>query len=486
MGNISVTVRKVNKGIEKPLYVRYNHVVKDGTNDYFVPVGISINPLHLKDGRCVDADYAPEVNDKIQAIVSSLEKAVRLAKAGGTEPTASRVKQMHIALPALTNHNERIASDWQEFGKSKIEVLQHEIEELRATIATKEAQIVQIQIQTGTYRTSNLVELIEKMIHARTKSADEVSSGGKRAKRADKEAKLTANTIAAYNTFLNVVKEWNSNQTIETVDKKVFESFQAFCIKQKYYNNTINLFMQKFGSTMAYYQKQYELTDDYKKYVFDLPLREEQVIYLTSEELKAFRNVEFKHWNSRAVEKYKMVKDICLIMSETGLRLRDAQLSKGDISNGNIVKRQAKTNGKVVIPFSERVKEICERNNWKLKVGNTGYFNDAFRTMLSLCTDVTSLFEEITVVNYSGHNKIETTKPKWEHCSAHSLRRSMINQCLLRNYRYDQITKMTGHKDFEVFQSYVDRSSNLEMLDAAFDFLDAAKEATDTPIMKVA
>jgi hypothetical protein len=62
----------------------------------------------------------------------------------------------------------------------------------------------------------------------------------------------------------------------------------------------------------------------------------------------------------------------------------------------------------------------------------------------------------------------------------------MINQCLLRGYRYDQITLLTGHKDFQVFQSYIDRNSTLEKLDDAFNFLDASSAPTDEPVMKVA
>jgi hypothetical protein len=59
----------------------------------------------------------------------------------------------------------------------------------------------------------------------------------------------------------------------------------------------------------------------------------------------------------------------------------------------------------------------------------------------------------------------------------------MINQCLLRGLRYDQITRMTGHKDFQTFSGYIDRDTTLEKMDEVFDFLN---EEVTTPVLKVA
>jgi integrase len=172
-----------------------------------------------------------------------------------------------------------------------------------------------------------------------------------------------------------------------------------------------------------------------------------------------------------------------VLMSLTGFRLQDARISKGDIQNGFIVKRQSKTSGLVRIPFTNRMKSICEKYNFEMKTGNVGYWNTAFRNMLK-DTNIPSLFEEITTVNYIGHKPIELTQAKYLHCTAHSLRRTMINQCLLRGMRYDQITLLTGHKSFEVFQTYIDRNTDTERLDAAFNFLDDV--VFEQPIMKVA
>ena len=61
----------------------------------------------------------------------------------------------------------------------------------------------------------------------------------------------------------------------------------------------------------------------------------------------------------------------------------------------------------------------------------------------------------------------------------------MINQMLLRGKRYDQITKMTGHKDFATFQTYVDRNTKAAEMDEVFNFLDEPTP-TDAPLMRVA
>ena len=158
-------------------------------------------------------------------------------------------------------------------------------------------------------------------------------------------------------------------------------------------------------------------------------------------------------------------------MSETGLRYADAALTRGDIKGNMIHKRQRKTGRFVYIPLASRVREILDRNDYQLRGKGVRNWNENFRKLLH-ATGVPSLMENVTVVNYIGDDDVSDTRPKWEHCSAHTLRRTMINQCLLRNLRYDKITKMTGHKNFDVFQTYVDSHTNADELDSVFDYLD--------------
>jgi integrase len=485
MANIKVVQRKVNKSEEQPLSVRYSHPngATKKNEDFFISTGVIVAPKHFKDGRVVGLQNAPELNENIRAITTRVEQAVRDIQADGGEPEVKYVKQAYHMRPAIIEKLKSRHVDFVADGKSDIEILEHEISLLEAQIQEKRTKITEIQLQIGTYKPTNFVQLIEKMIVARTKDADAEKSGANvKRKRGDKSAKLAKNTINAYTNFLTNVKGWDSTISITDITKESVESFVKYCIKQEYYNHSTFLFVQKFNSVMAYYAKTYDISDSYKEYVFDYPLKEGGVLYLTTSELKAFRNVEYNHWNSAAVEKYKKVKDMCLLLSETGLRLRDAELSRGDISDGYISKRQGKTGGKVQIRFTSRMKAICEKYDYKLIAGNTGYFNDAFRTMLSMC-NVPSLFESVTTVNFIGHKRIEDTRMKWEHLTAHDLRRTMINQCLLRGLRYDQITRMTGHKDFQTFSGYIDRDTTLEKMDEVFDFLN---EDDDKPVMKVA
>lgn len=476
MAKITVIQRKVNKGTEQPVYVRFN-----ADKDWFISTGKIVAPTHFKNGKVVNCTLAPEANDAVQLIVSRLEKAVRDLTSAKQEVTVESVKQRYNTQPSVAKKIENLFADWTEEGKDKLEVLTHELKELQHKVLLKEAEIVEVQKQIGIYKPTDFAQLITNMIKLRTKSKEAAKSIVIKRNRKDKSTKLSASTIAAYTTLLDNIVAWNTKLKrvlhITEINKQTVEDFVEYLIEQKYYNNSIVLLIQKFNSTMAYYKESYNLSDNYKAYTFDYPLKEENVLHLKTVELKAFRNLKYVPKNSAAASKYEKVKDMCLLMSETGLRLRDAELTKGDISDGYIIKRQSKTSGRVQIRYTSRIQHILEKYNFELKAGNTGYFNTAFRKMLSMCTNVPSLFEDVTIVNYSGHNRIEDTKPKWEHMTAHDLRRTMINQCLLRGMRYDKITKMTGHQDFLSFQGYIDRDTTMEEMDDVFSYLDA--EATE-------
>ncbi len=473
MANITPVLRKVNKGTEQPVYVRYSHPENGKNKDYFAPVGFSVNPAQFKKGKVVGIEISVEANAKIQAVVNGLEQAVRLASAGNGEPTASKVKGLYLALPALNNHNERIATDWKAFGKSKIEVLRHEIEELKATIASKEAQIEQLQITTGTFKPVLLSQLIEEYVTHRNDNKP-AANGPKR------KGSFSLSTQRQYEHLSRQLVKFNSALSIRDIDKKMMYAVESFFISERFLNASIQTLMVKLLSVLNYYQPIYDLSTDYKKYTFDLPLREESVIHLTTAELIAFRNANTSHKQPAAQRAAERTKDLALLMSETALRYSDSAISRNDVVGGYIIKNQRKTGGKVQIPFTDRLKAICEKYDYTLKGSDVEHFNNTFRRILSTL-DVPSLHEDVTVVNYCGSEQVTDTRKKYEHCGAHTLRRTMINQCLIRGLRYDKITKITGHKDFDTFQTYIDRDTKAAEMDTVFDFLNAEME----PVMKI-
>jgi integrase len=476
MAAISPVLRKVNKGTEQPVYVRYYHAENGKYKDYFAPVGFSVNPAHFKAGKVVGIEIAPEANAKIQAVVNGLEQAVRLASAGNGEPTASKVKGLYLALPALNSHKERIATDWKAFGKNKIEILQHEIEELRATIAAKEAQIQQLQLQTGTFKPVLLSQLITDYVTHRNNEKPKASAGKKR------KNSFSKSTQFQYEQLRNQLIKFDSALSIKDIDKKKLQEIESYFVAERYYNTSTFTLINKLIAVLNHYQPIYELGKDYKGYTFELPMREESVIYLTTEELTAFRNVNTNHKHSLARKAAERTKDLALLMSETALRYSDSAITRTDIVGGYIVKNQQKTGGRVQIPFTSRLQAICEKYDYTLKGGKIDGFNATFRRLLSTL-NVSSLHEDVTVTNYIGEEAVTDTRKKYEHCGAHTLRRTMINQCLLRNLRYDKITRITGHKDFDTFQTYIDRDTKVAEMDTVFDFLNAEIEK---PVMRVA
>jgi hypothetical protein len=468
MGNITVVQRKVNTGTIHPISVRYNHPaeVKGETLDYVVAVGQKCDERHFnkQKGRVEGVANAPEINAAIQSYVSRMERSVRNVTEAGKNPTASRVKAMFLSLPSVQAKVEKLIGSWKQEGLAKIQILQHELDDLEAAVEAKKLEIAAMNKEIGIGKEELLVNLIDEFITEK-----------KQLSKNKKLAKRSKNSFAdaTEDSYLQLKKEinaWNTKLNIYSVTKKTLDDFESSLIELKYLNGTTFVYMQKFVAVLNHYKESYELTSDYKDYTCELPLKEENVIYLTKEELKAFREVEITHRNISSVRKQQEVRDLALLMAMTGLRFVDAHIKRTDIVNNTIVKAQQKTGSKVFIPFTDTMRDICEKYNYELRGKSVRNWNENFRKLLAKC-NVPSLFEKITVMNYIGTLDVPDVRPKYMHCSAHTMRRTMINQCMLRNMRTDKITKMTGHKKFDVFQTYVDRNTNAYEMDEVFDYL---------------
>lgn len=467
MANITVVQRKVNSGTIQPISVRYNHPAenKGEPADYIVAVGQKCDERHFnKKGRVEAVAEAAAINEAIQAVVTRMERSLRNVVASGKNPTATRVKAMFLSLPSVAAKVERLIVNWKEDGLAKIEVLQRELDDLEAAVKAKKEEIAAVNTEIGNYKEELVVNLIELFI----KDKQRLDKNKKSAKRSKNS--FAGSTEDSYLQLMKCVKAFNPKLNIKEVTNKTLDAFEAYLVEKKYFNGTSFVFMQKFVAILNHYKESYDLSKEYKEYTCDLILKEDNVIYLNKEELKALREVDISHRNISSIRKQEEVRDLALLMSMTGLRFADAHIKRTDIVNGVIAKTQKKTGNKVYIPFTETMRLICEKYNYELRGKSPTNWNMNFRKLLAK-TNLPSLFEDVTVMNYIGEDEVPDTKPKYMHCSAHTMRRTMINQCMLRNMRTDKITKMTGHKNFDIFQRYVDRNTNTDEMDEVFDYL---------------
>jgi hypothetical protein len=472
MPNYKVVVRKVNKGTEQPVYVRYSHAEANGKNkDYFIPCKFSVNPASLKKGRVVGELFAPEANEKIAYVQNRLDYAIRLASAGAAKPYVDRVKHYYNTIDSFNETVAELFTEWEAEGKSEIEILEHEIKELENDIKIKRTKIIELQKEIGIYQKEDIQFLIDEFIKSRNNNKP--TNTTKKTKNS-----FSQSTENQYIQLKTQLFKFNPALSIRAIDKQMLLKFESFLVDERYLNSSTFTLMVKLTTVLNHYAVDYKLDKGYKEYEFILPMKDESVIYLTTEELRAFRNVQTSHKHPLAQQAAERVKDLALVMSETALRYSDSAIAESDIVGGYIIKTQKKTGGKVYIPFTNRLKSICEKYNYQLKGGKIDNFNSTLRRLLSTLP-VKSLHEEITVWNYIGEERVPDTRPKYAHCGAHTLRRTMINQCLLRNLRYDKITKITGHKDFDAFQRYADRETKAAEMDEVFNYLD------EEPAMKV-
>ena len=174
---------------------------------------------------------------------------------------------------------------------------------------------------------------------------------------------------------------------------------------------------------------------------------ENEVIFLTEEELMKLYNLELKD------DRLSKVRDVFLFQCFTGPRYSDIiALKKEDIRNGTWHLRQQKTKSITQIPLNKYALSILARYpDYKLPAISNQKMNDYLK---ELC-EVAGIDEPITIVKYKGNKRIEETKKKYEVISTHTARRTFITLSLMRGMKPEVIMKITGHKSYKMFQKYL-------------------------------
>jgi integrase len=148
------------------------------------------------------------------------------------------------------------------------------------------------------------------------------------------------------------------------------------------------------------------------------------------------------------------VRDLFIIGCFTGLRFSDiVSIRPGNIDNGMITIKQAKTGEEVIIPYGEDVQKILEKyGNSIRKISNQKY-----NEYLSLvCEKCVLLQKEISIEQITAGKEITVTGPKHKFISSHTARRSFAtNENAAGDLDRGEIMALTGHKTEKSFLKYI-------------------------------
>ncbi|MBK7439969.1 MAG: site-specific integrase [Bacteroidetes bacterium] len=171
-------------------------------------------------------------------------------------------------------------------------------------------------------------------------------------------------------------------------------------------------------------------------------------VYLEEEELDTL--IKFDLSNKPEKE---IIRDLFMIGCETGLRFSDySRLTKDHLSDKMIRITTLKTQDRVVIPISERLRTVLSKyEDYGVFQITNQYFNRQIKEIMKLA----GFTSQVVVPAKKGTKTTEAVYEKWEMIASHTCRRSFCTNQFLRGVPPILIRKISGHKTEKAFLEYI-------------------------------
>lgn len=197
----------------------------------------------------------------------------------------------------------------------------------------------------------------------------------------------------------------------------------------------------------------YNTNPQWHKYKGKFKSVEQDIIYLTADELRQIISAEIKQ------AYLAQVRDVFLFCCFSGLRYSDAlRLRPCDIYDDAIHVITKKTNDPLIIELNTITRHIIEKytpeihkNTLLLPVISNQKYNDYIK---ELCR-VAGIETPITRRYFIGSECVETTSPKWQLITTHAARRTFVVSALTMSIPLEVIMKWTGHSDTKAIKPYM-------------------------------
>ena len=209
----------------------------------------------------------------------------------------------------------------------------------------------------------------------------------------------------------------------------------------------------------------------YKSFHPTLKTTQKKVIFLSKPELERLKQLQIPS----GLPHLEAVRDVFLFCCFSGLRHSDAyNLRKNDIKEDHIEVTTVKTADSVSIELNSVTREILQKykdfpfaDNKVLPVIQNQPMN---RHLKELC-QLAGINEPIRITTYTGNQRKDEIKEKWELVGTHTGRRTFIVNCLSLGIPPNVVMKWTGHSDYKAMKPYIDivdsiKASEMTKLDS--------------------
>lgn len=263
----------------------------------------------------------------------------------------------------------------------------------------------------------------------------------------------TDNYIQHFNGIKNHLIEFSKKAgrpvDFETISKEFYLEFTDFLKEKNLKPNTIGSHIRRLKRLMNEAVEDKLTTNlEHRSKSFKVINEETDMIYLTSDEVKALYNLHIDD------ERMKRIRDLFILNCFTGLRHSDwSKVSLKNIEDGKIYIRTQKTKEAVIIPIHPIVLEILTRYGDDFRVPTNQEANRVLRWIGEY-----AVLKKITKGNLD----------KWLQIRTHTVRRSFATNAYMSGVPMLSIMKITGHRTTQSFLKYI-RVTKLEVADKLKD-----------------
>ena len=266
----------------------------------------------------------------------------------------------------------------------------------------------------------------------------------------------TNGTISKFHTLRKHIEQFSPGLKLSEFDKSHISEFVLYFIHRGFSNNTINkqLGLLKWFLRWAE-NNNYPTSPDWQKFSSRLKQPEKTVVFLDWDELMSVYNCtipEQKQYLTR-------VRDVFCFCCFTGLRYSDvANLHRSDVYSAHIKVTTIKTTDALNIELNQYAKTILEKyegehypGDLALPVISGQRMNEYLRELGELA----GLRTPVRKIYFTGSERIEEVRPKYEYLTTHCGRRTFICNALSLGIPASVVMKWTGHSDYSAMKPYI-------------------------------
>jgi site-specific recombinase XerD len=284
-----------------------------------------------------------------------------------------------------------------------------------------------------------------------------VTSSENGSRRTRKGTKVAKSTIKTYkdvsNFFIEFQKECGTIR-FSNIDLIFYNKLVQYCEDKKLSRNYIGKQVKVLKTFLKYAVKTHDVKLSSKYHAEEFVVLNEDVdeVYLSNEELMHLYHLDLQ---SRSIE-HMRARDLFLIGAYTGLRISDFnRLTKENlytINGQQFFKVIAKkTNDEVIIPVTEIVHRIIERNNGIPKTMPDQKINELIK---DVC-EVAGIDETVKITKTIGGKQVLQSNLKCDLVKSHTARRSFCTNAYLGGMDSLMIMAISGHKTEKSFLKYI-------------------------------